>query len=97
MIVTLHTQGLHTLEQVRAFIAGNAPVAVTLTDRASAHAWMADTRIGHFKTCRRDMQRLRRSFFKNAHALLTTGDDYSGTPEVGEQSLACFLDGFFTA
>ena len=43
MIVTLQTQGLKTLEQVRAFVAGNAPVFFTLNDRASAHAWMADT------------------------------------------------------
>jgi len=43
MIVTLHTQGFQTLEQVRAFVAGHAPVAFTLTNRASAHAWMADT------------------------------------------------------
>lgn len=41
--MTLHTPGLHTLEQVRAFVAGHAPVSFTLTDRASAHAWMADT------------------------------------------------------
>lgn len=43
MIVTLHTQGLHTLEQVRAFMAGNAPISFTLTDRVAAHAWMTDT------------------------------------------------------
>ena len=41
--MTLQTQGLKTLEQVRAFVAGNAPVFFTLNDRASAHAWMADT------------------------------------------------------
>lgn len=42
MIVTLQTQGLKTLEQVRAFVAGNVPVSFTLTDPASAHAWMTE-------------------------------------------------------
>jgi len=41
--VTLQTQRLQTLEQVRAFVAGNELVSFTLTDRASAHAWMAAT------------------------------------------------------
>ena len=36
MIVTVHTQGLHTLEQVRAFVAGNAPVSFTLTGLSRA-------------------------------------------------------------
>ena len=42
MIVTLQTQAIQTLDQVRAFVAGNLPVSFTLTDRPSAHAWMAD-------------------------------------------------------
>lgn len=61
MIVTLHTQGLHTLEQVRAFVTGHAPVSFTLTDRASAHAWMADTlrRFGYTRASRADRGVLR--------------------------------------
>jgi len=61
MIVTVHTQGLHTLGQVRAFIAGNAPVAFTLTDHASAHAWMAETlgRFGYTHALRADRGVLR--------------------------------------
>lgn len=43
MIVTLHTQALRTLEQVRAFVAGSESVAFTLADRAAAHGWMGDT------------------------------------------------------
>ena len=43
MIVTLQTQAIQTLEQVRAFVAGTEPVSFTLADRPSAHAWMADT------------------------------------------------------
>ena len=43
MIVTLHTQGLHTLAQVRAFVSGSEPLSFTLTDRQAAYGWMADT------------------------------------------------------
>jgi len=43
MIVTLHTQGLQTLAQIRAFVEGNEPVSFTLADRTAAYAWMADT------------------------------------------------------
>ena len=42
MIVTLQIQATQTLDQVRAFEAGNLPVSFTLTDRPGAHAWMAD-------------------------------------------------------
>jgi len=61
MIVTLHTQGLQTLEQVRGFVAGNAPVSFTLTDRASAHDWMAATlrRFGYTHASRADRGVLR--------------------------------------
>jgi len=34
---------LQTLEQVRPFMADNAPVSFTLTDTASVHAWMTET------------------------------------------------------
>ena len=47
MIVTLHTQGLKTLAQVRAFVSGNEPISFTLTDRLAAYGWMADT-LGQF-------------------------------------------------
>ncbi|HEU0234263.1 MAG TPA: hypothetical protein VFQ94_03935 [Gallionella sp.] len=43
MIVTLHTQGLQTLAQVRAFVSGNEPISFTLEDRHAAHGWMAGT------------------------------------------------------
>jgi len=43
MIVTLQTQGLQTLTQVRAFVSGNQPISFTLADRNTAYAWMADT------------------------------------------------------
>lgn len=48
MIVTLHTQGLQTLVQVRAFVSGNEAIAYTLTDRTTAYGWMADT-LTHFR------------------------------------------------
>jgi hypothetical protein len=43
MIVTLHTAGLQTLAQIRAFVDGHAPIAFTLTDRTADQQWMADT------------------------------------------------------
>jgi len=43
MIVTLHTQGLQTLAQVRAFVSGNEPISFTLKDRNKAYDWMACT------------------------------------------------------
>ena len=51
MIVTLHTQGLQTLAQIRAFVEGNEPVSFTLTDRHAAYDWMADT-LRHFSYVR---------------------------------------------
>ncbi len=41
--MTLHTQGLRTLAQVRTFVSGNEPISFTLTDRHAAHGWMAGT------------------------------------------------------
>jgi transposase InsO family protein len=43
MIVTLHTQRVQTLTQVRAFVSGNEPISFTLTDRHATYEWMADT------------------------------------------------------
>lgn len=43
MIVTLHTAGLQTLAQVRAFVEGNQPVSFTLTDRTASYLWMTET------------------------------------------------------
>lgn len=66
MIVTLQTQRLQTLEQVRAFVGGSAPVSFTLTDRTSAHAWMTDTlrRFGYKKASRADRGVLRQYLAK---------------------------------
>lgn len=41
--MTLHTQGLQALAQVRAFVSGNEPISFTLEDRPIAYGWMADT------------------------------------------------------
>lgn len=43
MIVTLHTQKIQTLAQVRAFVSGNEAITFTLTDRHAAYGWMSDT------------------------------------------------------
>jgi hypothetical protein len=66
MIVTLQTQGLHTLEQVRAFMAGNAPVSFTLTDAVSARVWMTEPlrRFGYGTLSRSDKGLLRRYLTK---------------------------------
>jgi hypothetical protein len=66
MIVTLQTQGLKTLAQVRAFVAGNEPVAFTLTDRVAAYGWMADTlkHFGYRQCARADKGLLRRYLAK---------------------------------
>jgi hypothetical protein len=66
MIVTLQTQSIQTIEQVRAFVAGVEPVSFTLADRPSAHAWMADVlkRFGYAHAQRADRGVLRRYLAK---------------------------------
>lgn len=66
MIVTLETQALQSLEQVRAFVAGTEPVSFTLADRPSAYAWMADTlkRFGYAHAQRGDRGALRQYLAK---------------------------------
>lgn len=66
MIVTLQTQAIQTIEQVRAFVAGAAPLSFTLADRPSAHAWMADTlrHFGYARVSRTDRGVLRRYLTK---------------------------------
>ena len=41
--MTLQTQGLQTVAQVRAFVSGVDPISFTLTDRYATYSWMADT------------------------------------------------------
>ena len=54
MIVTIHTQALHTLTQVQAFVSGNEAISFTLTDRSAAYGWMADTlKRFHYAHCTR--------------------------------------------
>jgi len=66
MIVTLHTQGLQTLAQVRAFVSGNEAISFTLTERQAAYGWMADTlKQFHYGSCTRaDKGVLRRYLLK---------------------------------
>ena len=40
MIVTLQTERIRTLEQVRAFVEGSGPVDIKLADRESAYAFI---------------------------------------------------------
>ncbi len=52
--MTLHTQGLQTLAQVRTFVSGVDPISFTLTDRLAAYGWMADTlKRFHYVSCAR--------------------------------------------
>lgn len=52
--MTLHTQGLQTLSQVRAFVSGNEAISFTLTDRQAAYGWMANTlKQFHYGHCSR--------------------------------------------
>ena len=66
MIVTLQTQAIQTLDQVRAFVAGNVSVSFTLTERSSAHAWMTGTlkRFGYAQASRADRGLLRQYLAK---------------------------------
>jgi len=66
MIVTIQTQSIQTIEQVRAFMAGTEPVAFTRADRASALAFMASTlrRFTYAKCARADRGLLRRYLTK---------------------------------
>ena len=41
MIVTLKTQGLQTLEQVHAFLAGAQPLDFEAPSRQTTYAWLA--------------------------------------------------------
>ena len=43
MIVTLRTERIQTLDQMRAFVEGNEPVDFGLTDRTSAYAFVRRT------------------------------------------------------
>lgn len=66
MIVTLPTHAIHTLEQVRAFVAGSASVSFVLADCASAHAWMTESlkRFGYAGASRADRGVLRQYLAK---------------------------------
>jgi len=66
MIVTLHTQGLQTLAQVRAFVSGNEPISFTLTNRYAAYGWMVDAlrQFGYLRCKRADKGLLRQYLLK---------------------------------
>jgi transposase InsO family protein len=70
MIVTLHTQGLQTLAQVRVFVAGNEPVSFTLTNRLGAYGWMADTlRQFDYARCKRCDKGILRRYLRKVTGL----------------------------
>lgn len=61
--MTLHTQGLQTLAQVRAFVSGVDAISFTLTDRLTAYGWMTDTlNQFHYGHCTRANKGLLRQY-----------------------------------
>ena len=64
--MTLHTQGLQTLAQVRAFVSGSKPVSFTLEDRHAAYGWITDTlrQFGYGRCKRTDKGVLRQYLLK---------------------------------
>ena len=61
--MTLHTQGLQTLAQVRTFVSGNELISFTVTDRHAAYDWMADTlRLFGYARCRRSDKGMLRQY-----------------------------------
>ena len=64
--MTLRTQGLQTLAQVRAFVSGNEAISFALTDRRAAYVWMADTlrQFGYMRCNRSDKGVLRQYLLK---------------------------------
>jgi hypothetical protein len=66
MIVTLHTQGLQTLAQVRTFVSGVDLISFTLEDRHAAYGWMVEPlkRFGYGHCKRTDKGVLRQYLLK---------------------------------
>ena len=64
--MTLHTQGLQTLAQVRAFVSGNEPISFTLEDRHAAYGWITDAlrQFGYGRCKRADKGVLRQYLLK---------------------------------
>ena len=63
--MTLHTQGLQTLVQVRAFVSGNESISFALTDRNKAYCWMAGTlRLFGYTRCKRADKGLLRQYLR---------------------------------
>ena len=68
--MTLHTQGLQTLAQVRAFVSGNEPILFTLEDRACAYDWMACTlRQFDYLRCKRPDKGILRRYLRKVTGL----------------------------
>ena len=99
--MTVHTQGLHTWAQVRAFVSGNEPISFTLTDRHATDGGMADTlrQFGYVRGTRADKGALRQYLLKVtgfsraqvAHCM--TSSPTAGTSRTGTVRLSCHLCG----
>ena len=68
--MTLHTQGLQTLAQVRDFVSGNEPISFSLEDRHTAYDWMADTlRQFGYARCKRSEKGILRRYLRKVTGL----------------------------
>ncbi len=68
--MTLHTQELQTLAQVRAFVSGNEPISFTLEDRHAAYDWMAGTlRQFGYGHCKRSDKGILRQYLRKVTGL----------------------------
>lgn len=61
MIVQLHTQGLQTIEDIRAFVAGSQAADFEVPDRGDAYRFVTETlrRFGYLRCSRSDKGVLR--------------------------------------
>ena len=62
---------------------------------AAVGARFSDALVGHFKTCRGNVQRARRRLLEQAHSLFTAGDQHGFAAKVREQGAACVVERFF--
>src|SRR5574340_303181 len=73
MIVTLNTQSLSWLAEVRAFLDGAAEVELSAPPSADRHAWLAATlRQFHYGTLRRPAKSLMRAFWPSVRSTAVT-------------------------
>lgn len=67
MVVTLRTERIGTIDEMRAFVGGNEPVDFEFTDRTSAYAVIRRTLVGfEYQTLRKPEKGLVQRFLEKA-------------------------------